>query len=297
MEDLINEVKEYLPINYNNSDNNEYVNYLIDACDKNSLMEKDQFAYIAFHMLYMSYIFKVVWQSNQINHNNIQNRLSNYQSKLGNYENPFDISVIPEKEAIRILGCYGFHINKISQFQLPIENRDHCAHASGFIQYKKNDIAQLAAQELIHIKTIQEKLQPLLANLFNDFFAKNFKPDPTSGSLFPSGLESADLFIQQNIFSQRDIGSIVGYNFSFLNQDSNSTIIIYQKVFFLLVCARYDEMLSLSYENFKKHLPKLMFGFERQQDLYIEDLLYNELYEITNNVDPEELGKLLSIST
>ena len=186
MEELISEIKEYLPINYNNSDNNEYINYLIDACDKNSLMEKDQFAYIAFHMLYMSYIFKVVWQSNQINHLSIQNRLNNYQNRLGNYESPFDISFLPEKETIQILRCFGFHINKISQFALPIDNRDHCAHASGFIQYKKNDIIQLSNQELNHIKTIQDKLPTMLANLFEDFFTKNFKPDDP-GSLFPSG--------------------------------------------------------------------------------------------------------------
>ncbi len=265
MEDLINEIREYLPINYSESSNNEYIEYLVDACDKNSLMEKDQFAFIAFHMLYMSYVFKVVWQSNQTNHSNIKNLLNNYNSRLGLYENPFDLSIIPEKESVKLLKCFGFHINKLSEFSSPIDNRDHCAHPSGFVQYKKEDITQLADRELNHIKVIQNKSTPMITKLFLDFFSENFKPSDV-GSLFPSGLDSVDVFLRQNLLSIKDIDIIVNNGYGFLTKESENIEIIYLKVFFLLLCAKYDELTEQSYQTFLTHFPKLLYGFSKQDE-------------------------------
>jgi hypothetical protein len=295
MEDFINEIKEFLPFNYKDSLNKEYISYLIEACDKNSLMGKDQFAFIAFHMLYMSFIFKVVWQSNQINHNNIHNLLQNHYSSLGNYESPFDLSIVKEKDSIKFLKCFGFHVNKIDQFISPINNRDHCAHASGFIQYYKNDIIHLASQEISYIKAIQEKLTSLLSKLFQNFFSKNFKPSD-AGSFFPSGLEAADSFIQQNILSPKDLEIVVNFNYSFLSQESSNLTNIYQKVFYLLVCARYDELMSLSYDNFKYHLPKLLVGFDKQDQKTLNDLFQTEFYNIVSNIEQKELDSILGNS-
>ncbi len=53
MEEKISKLRHYLPIFFENKENNEYVEYLTSAYLKNIEAEKYQFSFIAFHILYM----------------------------------------------------------------------------------------------------------------------------------------------------------------------------------------------------------------------------------------------------
>jgi len=293
MEEYIVELQTYLPLNYLKSENNEYIKYLTDACEETSALNKDQFSLIAFHMLYMSYVFKVVWQSNQVNHNNIQNLLQNYNSKLGNYDNPFDLSIVSEKESIKFLKCFDFHINKISQFSSPIDNRDHCAHASGFVQYKKPEVERIVNDEVNHIKIIHEKTKGLIDKLFRNFFTSSYKPDD-AGSYFPSGLESVDKFISINLLSLKDLEMVKTIDFDFLQQESSNRDVIFQKVFYLLTLAKYDDYFGGEFTSFVEKFPLLLNGMAKQNEIKIDDLIENELSTVWQSLSVNQRNILLS---
>jgi len=295
MEEYISEIRNYLPLNYRDSENNEYVKYLIDACQETSSLNKDQFSLIAFHMLYMSYIFKVIWQSHKTNHGNIHNHLQNHLNQLGNYENPFDLSIVKEEEAIKILRCFGFHMNRINQFQIPIKNRDHCAHASGFIQYKKPDVEQVVKDELSHVKAIQEKTKELLAQLFMNYFTTYYKPYDVN-SFFPSGLDSVDKFIQQHLLSIKDLEAICEIEFGFMRMESSTAEIIWRKVFYLLTVAKRDELIGNDYKYFIDKFSLILNGIFYQTEISVDDLLENEFSVIWQTLTTEQKTIMLGVN-
>ncbi|PLY12827.1 MAG: hypothetical protein C0631_15875 [Sedimenticola sp.] len=55
-------IHDYLPISYANHEEQAYISFLWDAFETNYNTEKYEFANLAFHLLYMSFVCFSVWQ-------------------------------------------------------------------------------------------------------------------------------------------------------------------------------------------------------------------------------------------
>lgn len=55
-------ILEYLPNSFRNKNEGEYVAFLWEAFESNYQHGKYQFAMLAYHMLYMSFVYFSVWQ-------------------------------------------------------------------------------------------------------------------------------------------------------------------------------------------------------------------------------------------
>lgn len=282
IEDYISEIRQYLPCSYFIDGASDYVEYVSNACILNAEKEKYQFSFLAFHMLYMTFIYKIIWQSNQMSLSGLDRRLQQYESHLDPFNSPFRLSVINEKDVIKFLRCHGFHSNKTDQFERPVDDRNHCAHASGFIQYRTDeDIEALFKPIVRYIKEIHEKQKDLLKLCFEKYFRDNFKPEDTA-SLFPSGIDSVNRFIKDQMLSFKDLEMIVTTEFEFLNQDSVTAEIIYNKVFYLLILGKLEQELGEdSCLKVKDMWPLLVRGFDRQDVIKLQDLLEQELVDIS----------------
>ena len=58
MEDYLEKILEFLPETFFDKDSDDFIKYLSDAFIENSMNEKYQFAFTAFHMLNMVFIYK-----------------------------------------------------------------------------------------------------------------------------------------------------------------------------------------------------------------------------------------------
>ena len=52
----------YLPVRYKDNNEDEYIKYLWDSFESNYDNEKYQFAFMAYHMLFMSFVYFNIWQ-------------------------------------------------------------------------------------------------------------------------------------------------------------------------------------------------------------------------------------------
>lgn len=53
---------EYLPISFKSPTEQDYINFLWDAFKTNYEAEKYPFAFIAYHMLFMCFVYFEIWQ-------------------------------------------------------------------------------------------------------------------------------------------------------------------------------------------------------------------------------------------
>lgn len=56
------DILSYLPNSYKTRDEQDYINFLWESYESNYNNGKYPFAFIAFHMLYMSFVYFEVWQ-------------------------------------------------------------------------------------------------------------------------------------------------------------------------------------------------------------------------------------------
>ena len=68
MEEYIHKLLYYLPIDFGDTENNEYKTYLVQACCENYTNEKFQFSLMAFHMLFMAFLYKEFWTLKTYSH-------------------------------------------------------------------------------------------------------------------------------------------------------------------------------------------------------------------------------------
>ncbi len=56
------QIHEYLPLNCQSQGEAEYISFLWEAFESNYNNEKYQFAVLAYHMLYMSFVYFSIWK-------------------------------------------------------------------------------------------------------------------------------------------------------------------------------------------------------------------------------------------
>lgn len=115
MEEYIQKLLYYLPIDFGDTENNEYKTYLVRACCENYTNEKFQFSLMAFHMLFMAFLYKEFWTLKTYSHERVE-RLCRANGQFESVENVFDSSTIPEQTFIdSYLGVFSWHANKRSE--------------------------------------------------------------------------------------------------------------------------------------------------------------------------------------
>lgn len=167
-EEYVCKLRFYLPIDFGNFENNEYIDYLQHACCENYKNGKYQFSLIAYHMLFMSILYKEFWELKYFS-NEVVNALCSNNNDFANIENVFDASVISEKDFINnFLGVFSWHKNKKSTYKEFVDKRDKCAHSSGFIQYDKDDVNNYFSSVLKNTEKISEAYKNYLVKIYKN---------------------------------------------------------------------------------------------------------------------------------
>ncbi len=232
MNEYIDKLNMYLPIDFADEENNAYRQYLIESFHENCEKGKHQFALMAFHMLFMSFLYKEFWELKQFSFSKVQG-LCKSDAKFNGINNIFEASIIPEKTMIdQYLSIHSWHVNKKNAVKEFVDKRDNCAHASGFIQYDASEseriyldvldqaqkISQANKQNVVDI--IQKKLIDFIKNE-DEFNAK------TSGEFI------SDLIREVKI-SPRDISYVLSADTPQIVTDDTSGIFIVAYFFAML---------------------------------------------------------------
>ncbi len=138
--DEAQELKKYLPISFKTPGEQEYIAFLWEAVEKNYQTRIYQFAFLAYHMLTMSFIYSTIWQIRENEPDGFKKATNSSNKNTKNIliqaNSPFAFSAINERSIFRLLKLIQCDDNKIDSYVTLVDERNDAAHANGNIFYK-----------------------------------------------------------------------------------------------------------------------------------------------------------------
>ena len=256
MEDYLEKILEFLPETFFDKDSDDFIKYLSDAFIENSTNEKYQFAFTAFHMLNMVFIYKTKWflfkQGNTIICTALENFRNNKNNNIDEFNTLFDLSLFNEKKSLEeVLKSLKFHVNEIGISRNHVDVRNNCSHASGRIYYdSQKKIEHFIEEELLVIERIHVKTLEMMESLINKFINEKWN------NTFI--LQDIKILFNENYFSKKDLLSILNFQYCFLSLKSNTSEVFYKKILYLLIVNEIQIRVNSDENFFLQKLPFLM---------------------------------------
>ena len=300
MEEYIYQIREYLPIKFADEETNEYIEYFKKAYLENFEKEKYQFSFTAFHILYMTFVYKTKWFLKEQGNQDIENSLQNFvnQNRGTAFNTLFDLSQFPKKTSLeKLLKSLCFHVNDIGICKNHVEVRNNCSHASGRIYYKKQSrIEYYIEEEIEFAEKIQIKLKPELKKLFTYYLENNWDTPIQSGYIRS--------WIIEKYLSAKDLKILTKFDLSLFRKKSDNEKIIYQKLLYLVFIHEAQKYIDLPKNIFLNKLSMLMEGLEselkvtkngEEKTIPTQEIIEENLVPIISDLSDEEREKAVVI--
>lgn len=202
------EIHDYLPLTYPSASEGEYVRFVWEAFESNYESGKYQFAMLAFHMLYMSYVYFSVWQIKQALPGDFAKSViflkKEEEKGLMTASSPFTFSEINERSIfkfLRLAGCENQHIGK---FQKLVDQRNEIAHPNGNIFFSDQATADQRIEEVMQqIRNIQVHMTPVLHDCLLQFLRDSANPEERE--IEDTAVHVELSFLHKHYLSRKDI--------------------------------------------------------------------------------------------
>ncbi|CUI55442.1 Uncharacterised protein [Achromobacter xylosoxidans] len=211
--DAAQEIHDYLPLAYPSAGEGEYIRFVWEAFESNYVAGKYQFAMLAFHMLYMSYVYFSVWQIKQAKPEAFTHAVLFQQKEreLLTASSPFTFSEVNERSIfkfLRLAGCENQHIGK---FQKLVDQRNEIAHPNGNIFFSDQATADQRIEEIMQqIRGIQAHMPSVLHACLLQFLRDSANPDERE--IADSEVHVEMNFLHKHYLSRKDIEACLACN-------------------------------------------------------------------------------------
>ncbi len=215
---------DYLPLEYKTQIESEYIDFLWDAFSVNYEKEKYQFAYIAYHMLFMCFVYfqlaKIYLNKSEEIKNmmvftgKVMEQVEKYEAKVTEalttkktppHFDPFSLALENERSIIGLfifIGCDRNVVKKMKEF---VDKRNNIAHSNGNISFNNQSIIDEKIEEILDVaNSIQQNAREISINCYEKFLASNY--DPESWTI--AGTEEdqiREVFVRQNYLCPKDV--------------------------------------------------------------------------------------------
>jgi len=209
------ELGSYLPLSFRSPAEQEYVEFLWDAFESNYESEKFQFAFLAYHMLTMSFVYFNVWQIKQTLPSEFAMGLIGFgkdiEKNLLDANSPFVFSSVSERSILRFLKLIGCDNDKIGAYAKLVDDRNHTAHPNGNIFFSTEGALDAKVNEVLRVVAeIEEHSRPVIEHCYEDFLLQNYDSDERE---YPDGVDQVrEVLVHANYLSRRDIDICLAYD-------------------------------------------------------------------------------------
>lgn len=209
------EIHDYLPLAYPSAGEGEYIRFVWEAFESNYVAGKYQFAILAFHMLYMSYVYFSVWQIKQAKPEAFTHAVlfQQKEKELLTASSPFTFSEVNERSIfkfLRLAGCENQHIGK---FQKLMDQRNEIAHPNGNIFFSDQATADQRIEEVMQqIRGIQNHMPSVLHACLLQFLRDSANPDERE--IADSEVHVEMNFLHKHYLSRKDIEACLACDLS-----------------------------------------------------------------------------------
>jgi len=222
----------YLPIQ---PPDNEYIRFLWEAFESNYQNDKYQFAYIAYHMLFMSYIYyqiaKIYKTENEKCRDlmtftgKVQDHIDSHERKIaaGQESTLAPLQKFSLENERTIMGLFisiGCTRDEIKSMKEIVDGRNSIAHSNGNIFYKSKENLDDKINEILScVETIQVKSKSIIEKAYKSFLLDSNNLDERE--YFDDESEIREIFIYGNYLSIEDVKIAKLWNVETLTGESN----------------------------------------------------------------------------
>lgn len=218
------ELGNYLPLSFKTPKEQEYIEFLWDAFETNYTHGKYQFAFLAYHMLTMSFVYFNIWQIKQTEPGDFEKGLIGFgkdvERGLLAATSPFAFSVVPERSMLRFLKLIACDNTKIGTYAKLVDDRNETAHPNGNIFYSTEAALQVKVSEILRVVTeIQNHSKTIIERCYSRFLIESHNPDEREN--LDATDQIREVLIHSNYLSQRDIEICLGFDLAALAAHSD----------------------------------------------------------------------------
>lgn len=209
------ELGNYLPNSFKTRSEQEYIAFLWDAFETNYAHGKYQFAFLAYHMLTMSFVYFNIWQIRQTRLADFEKGLIGFgkdiEKNLLEATSPFVFSAVKERSILRFLKLIGCDNGKIGTYAKLVDDRNDTAHPNGNIFFSTQVALDAKITEILRVvDEIQTHSKPLIEQAYREFLLQNHDPEERE---YPEATDQLrELLVHKNYLSQKDIGVCLTYD-------------------------------------------------------------------------------------
>lgn len=199
---------DYLPLSFKTPKEQEYIEFLWDAFETNYTHGKYQFAFLAYHMLTMSFVYFNIWQIKQAQPGDFEKAMvgfdRNIEKEIMTATSPFIFWRFSESSVMRFMRLIGCSSDRTASFTSLVKDRNSAAHTNGQICYSTQAAIDAKIAEILRVvDEIQTHSVPTIQRCYVGFLLDSNNPDDREYS------EDADqireVLIHGHYLSQKDI--------------------------------------------------------------------------------------------
>jgi hypothetical protein len=219
-----NEILNYLPIRFKNPSEEEYIKFLWDSFESNYQNEKYQFSFIAYHMLFMSFVYINIWQIKSVRCDDFDKIKLGFNEDFGKASNPFMFSAENERKVFDLLKylCASHADVKalIGQYKKLVDERNDVAHAKGSIPFRTETYLETKINDIIrYAGEIQSYSKPMILECFEKFLIDSQEEDLRQYQDINEQIN--EVLIHEHYLSKTDLEFCVRYDIASLNSQPN----------------------------------------------------------------------------
>jgi hypothetical protein len=223
------QLSKFLPESYRTPSEDEYVTFLWDAFQSNYTSGKFEFASLAFHLLYMSFVSFSIWQIRIVREQDFRNALVGFQNDAENSlldaDSPFKFyDRLKESQIFRFLKLIGCGNDQVGEFAKFVKRRNKIAHPSGTVFFNDRVAIDAEIADMMHeVRNIEDHMRPVIIDVYKRFLVDSADQEELEYATLDQEIEVN--LIHRNYISRKDIDVCLGFNIQALAGHGNFEVI------------------------------------------------------------------------
>ena len=202
------ELGSYLPLFFKTPTEQKYIAFLWDAFETNYTHGNYQFAFLAYHMLTMSFVYFNLWQIKTTEPKNFKMSLigfgKNVEKNLIVATSPFVFSIVNERSILRVLKLIDCDNSKIGAYAKLVDDRNKTAHPNGNIFFSTQVALDIKITEVLRVvNEIQTHSKPVIERCYGEFLLRNHDHEEREYS--DASDQIREVLIRKNYLSHEDV--------------------------------------------------------------------------------------------
>jgi hypothetical protein len=222
------ELNKYLPISFKTESEQDYIIFLWEAFETNYTNGKYQFAFLAYHMLTMSFVYFNIWQIKQTEPSDFAKAMigfnKNMEKELLNATSPFTFWRVNESSVMRFFKLIGCNNEKIGSYAALVKERNDTAHTNGNIFYNDPSSIDRKLTEILRVvDEIQNHSRPIIESCYKKFLCDNYNSEEHEYANTVDQIR--EILIHPNYFSEKDIAICLEFDIDSLSEHGSFSAI------------------------------------------------------------------------